>query len=306
MLCARNITFDHANLNAMSTFSEVIYEGDETWPGCDYTLAAPPPPLPPPQSQQSAAPISPTRPINAQTNGAATATIGKRRTPPPLPSKPPQMFTSTPTQSGERLTSIGTDELLLQLLQSASIDTPRPPTSDANTSDHISTRFSRLQTHILVSSSSQPFYSADDAPAFVSVRLDNTQGASDAELSQTMVVSEPTIAAAQPPADRQTIKYELLEETDAPPHSPPRIASPAGARFDIFGQTSFTEPSLAYVSADSLPSDNHNKPPATVDPFEVRWTSAILQNVKMGASAPIPSRTSPHNPFITESAPVNV
>jgi hypothetical protein len=135
---------------------------------------------------------------------------------------------------------------------------------------------------------------------------------------------------------RQSIKYQILEETDMPPHSPPRMASPLTSQIDLFGQPVFNplqvkasnqqqeEPS-AFVKLCSQTSPRQNgfsqqqhsplkldldskaSPVKTenkeVDPFDVGWSTQVLQSSRQNTT---PNTTPRSNPFKNESAPVNV
>ncbi|KAI6198392.1 PID domain-containing protein [Aphelenchoides fujianensis] len=120
---------------------------------------------------------------------------------------------------------------------------------------------------------------------------------------------------------KQSIRYELLEETDVPPHSPPRISSPSGD-VDLFGQPIFNpngaaRPKVGGLQFSDLAAANH--PPVKklmtatngedVDPFDVRWSAQVLQSARSTARSTPTSTTSsntPRNPFSNESASVNV
>ncbi|KAI6202064.1 PID domain-containing protein [Aphelenchoides besseyi] len=162
--------------------------------------------------------------------------------------------------------------------------------------------------------------------------------------SSTMNLSSPQVANVhststspadpslqQQPPNKQSIRYELLEETDVPPHSPPRISSPWNEQknglvtYDIFGQPIFN-PNISPQSNGStkvptlqfsdLAAANHPKKlintieTEEIDPFDVRWSAQFLQ--QSARSTPRSTSTSnstlntQHNPFSNESAPVNV
>jgi hypothetical protein len=118
---------------------------------------------------------------------------------------------------------------------------------------------------------------------------------------------------------RHSIKYEILEETDAPPHSPPPISSTT--QVDLFGQPVFNpieaqqeEPS-AFVKLCTQTSPRQNgfnsvslqttsDQKEEVDPFDVQWSTKVLQSARQTQSS---NSTPRNNPFGgNESAPVNV
>jgi hypothetical protein len=127
---------------------------------------------------------------------------------------------------------------------------------------------------------------------------------------------------------RQSIKYQILEETDVPPHSPPRIASPLTNEVDLFGQPVFNplhrkaakkspeeeEPPSAFVQlcrqsprqnvqAPGSPTKSRTEQNANdkeVDPFDVGWSAQVLQSARSNSSS-----TPRNNPFNKEGA-VNV
>ncbi|KAI6190454.1 Phosphotyrosine interaction region and NUMB domain containing protein [Aphelenchoides bicaudatus] len=125
---------------------------------------------------------------------------------------------------------------------------------------------------------------------------------------------------------RQSIKYQILEETDVPPHSPPRIASPLTNDVDLFGQSIFNpiqkqapvkkveddEPPSAFVQlCQNSPRQNGQLPSPTksrleqnankeIDPFDVNWSNQVLQSARSN-----PNTTPRNNPFNKEGA-VNV
>ncbi|KAI6215652.1 hypothetical protein M3Y94_00410000 [Aphelenchoides besseyi] len=140
------------------------------------------------------------------------------------------------------------------------------------------------------------------------------------------------VSLQQQPPNKQSIRYELLEETDVPPHSPPRISSPLNetkngvVTYDIFGQPIFnpnTSPQsngstkVPTLQFSDLAAANHPKKLMNtietdeIDPFDVRWSAQFLQQSARSTARSTPTSNStlntPHNnPFSNESAPVNV
>ncbi|CAD5231469.1 unnamed protein product [Bursaphelenchus xylophilus] len=127
---------------------------------------------------------------------------------------------------------------------------------------------------------------------------------------------------------RKSIEYQILEETDAPPQSPPRVTSPLTqiAEVDIFGQPVFNPVKVEKLTSnqesasgtlDQLPANPSaiptlnlsqdspdQKAPDAVnepDPFDVQWTDQVLESARSSRIA-----TLNRNPFSQESAPVNV
>lgn len=129
---------------------------------------------------------------------------------------------------------------------------------------------------------------------------------------------------------RQSIKYQILEETDAPPHSPPRISSPLTNQIDLFGQPVFNpiqtvpqvkspeEPSaFVKLCAQSSPRQNgftkqqsptkinlESKVEKEADPFDTIFATQVLQ--QSARQNTTPNTTPRSNPFGNESTPVNV
>jgi len=152
--------------------------------------------------------------------------------------------------------------------------------------------------------------------------------------SQQISVPPPPTDPTQPPNRDQrksVVQYQILEETDVPPQSPPRVASPAvqpmlaATTIDVFGQpvfnpasssTSPIRPSPSTSSAAITPTpENQNyvvmprldqkenlqvqEEVKEKDPFDVEWSAQILNSARPNAAAQ-------RNPFSHESAPVNV
>lgn len=151
---------------------------------------------------------------------------------------------------------------------------------------------------------------ASAPPVVIATAVSSSAPTAVSTAAPTVAASTATVTAASTTAVNESVKYEKLVEESDPPQSPTPVVAPPIAQFDLFGQPVFASPvrdlSTSSLAAASTSNNHNNETSAPLDPFDVRWSSAILHNAKNGGST-APSRLSPHNPFITaESAPVNV